>query len=101
MWYCVQIIFIAVRLALIHTTVSSFSSHHVIVPSYILHPLQVQLVDLLLLGVCVLVGTSGGNTGLVVEGLTIAEGVLQVLDFACETHGQRRKSVRSERRCLL
>lgn len=48
------------------------------------HPLQVELVDLLLLGVCVLLGASGGNASFVVEGLTTTDGVLQVLDFTYE-----------------
>lgn len=43
--------------------------------------LQVELVDLLLLCVCVLLGTSSGDTDFIVEGLTTADGVLQVIDF--------------------
>jgi hypothetical protein len=44
--------------------------------------LEVEVVDLLLLSVSVVLGTSGGNASLVVEGLSPTERVLQVLDLA-------------------
>ena len=45
--------------------------------------LKVKLVNLLLLSVSVVLGTTSGNTGLVVDGLASTKGVLQVLDLAC------------------
>lgn len=44
--------------------------------------LEVEVVDLLLLSVSVVLGSSGSNTSLVVEGLSTSDRVLQVLDLA-------------------
>jgi hypothetical protein len=44
--------------------------------------LEVEVVDLLLLSISVVLGTSSGDAGLVVEGLSSAERILQVLDLA-------------------
>lgn len=46
--------------------------------------LQVELVDLLLLRVCILLGTSSSNADFVVEGFTTTDGVLQAIDFTYE-----------------
>jgi hypothetical protein len=44
--------------------------------------LKVKLVNLLLLSVGVILGTTSGNTGLVIDGLASTEGILQILDLA-------------------